>query len=45
MKRSLDLTKDQVAELRAQFDAAVAELREAIHQWHAAHQHFAWHLA
>ena len=31
MKRSLDLTKDQVAELRAQFDAAVAELREAIH--------------
>ena len=45
MKRSLDLTKDQVAELRAQFDAAVAELREAIHQWHAAHQQFAGHLA
>ena len=39
------LTKEQLAELRVQFEAAVAELREAIRQWHAAHQQLALQLA
>lgn len=44
-QKKLDLTKEQLAELRAQLEAAVAELREAIQQWHAAHQQLAGQLA
>ena len=44
-QKKLELTKEQLAELRLQFEAAVAELREAIQQWHAAHQQLAVQLA
>ena len=44
-QKKLDLTKEQLAELRIQFERAVAELREAISQWHAAHQQLAVQLA
>ena len=44
-QKKLDLTKEQLAELRIQFERAVAELREAIQQWHAAHQQLAVQLA
>ena len=44
-QKKLNLTKEQLAELRARFDEAVAELREAIAQWHAAHQQLAGQLA
>ena len=41
----LDRAEEQLAELRVQFEAAVAELREAIRQWHAAHKQLALQLA
>jgi stearoyl-CoA desaturase (delta-9 desaturase) len=44
-QKKLELTKEQLAELRLQFEAAVTELREAIQQWHAAHQQLAVQLA
>ena len=44
-QKKLELTKEQLAELRIQFETAVAELREAIRQWHAAHQQLAVQLA
>ena len=44
-QKKINLTKEQLAELRAQFEVAVAELREAIQQWHAAHQQLAGQLA
>ena len=44
-QKKISLTKGQYAELRARFDEAVAELREAIAQWHAAHQQLAGQLA
>jgi len=44
-KRKLELTKEQLAELRAKLEAAVAELREAMHEWHAARQELAGQLA
>jgi prefoldin subunit 5 len=44
-QKKLDLTKEQLAEVRTQMEAAVAELREAIQQWHAAHQQLAVQLA
>ena len=44
-QKKLELTKEQLAELRAQLEAAVAELREAMKQWHAAHQQLAVQLA
>jgi stearoyl-CoA desaturase (delta-9 desaturase) len=45
MKRKFDLTKEQLADMRANFDASVAELREAIRRWHEAHQQVAGQLA
>ena len=44
-QKKLELTKEQLAELRVQFETAVAELREAMKQWHAAHQQLAVQLA
>ena len=44
-QKKLELTKEQLAELRVQLEATVAELREAIRQWHAAHQQLAVQLA
>ena len=44
-QKKLNLTKEQLAELRARFDEAVVELRDAIAQWHAAHQQLAGQLA
>ncbi|HAH99147.1 MAG TPA: acyl-CoA desaturase [Verrucomicrobiales bacterium] len=44
-QKKINLTKEQLAELRAQFEVAVTELREAIQQWHAAHQQLAGQLA
>ena len=44
-QKKLELTKEQLAEVRIQMEAAVAELREAIQQWHAAHQQLAVQLA
>ena len=44
-QKKIDLTKEQLAELRARFEEAVAELREAIAHWHAAHQQLAGQLA
>ena len=44
-KRKLELTKEQLAELRAKLEAAVAELREAMREWHAARQKLAGQLA
>ena len=44
-QKKLDLTKEQLAEVRTQMEAAVAELREAIQHWHAAHQQLAVQLA
>ena len=44
-QKKLELTKEQIAELRSQMEAAVAELREAIQQWHNAHQQLAVQLA
>lgn len=43
-QKKLKLTKEQLAELRARFEAAVAELRDAIREWHAAHQQLAGQL-
>ena len=37
-QKKLDLTKEQLAELRVQFEAAVAELRQAISEWHSAYK-------
>tara|TARA_Y100000588_G_scaffold129149_1_gene141433 strand:+ start:1153 stop:2322 length:1170 start_codon:yes stop_codon:yes gene_type:complete len=45
VQKKIDLTKEQLAELRARFEEAVAELREAIAHWHAAHQQLAGQLA
>ena len=44
-QKKLDLTKEQLAEVRTQMEASVAELREAIQHWHAAHQQLAVQLA
>ena len=44
-QKKLELTKEQLAEMRAHFEAAVAELRDAIKQWHTAHQQLAGQLA
>jgi len=44
-QKKLELTKEQLAELRARFEAAVDELRDAIREWHAAHQQLAGQLS
>jgi hypothetical protein len=44
-QKKLDLTKEQLAEVHTHMEAAVAELREAIQHWHAAHQQLAVQLA
>jgi stearoyl-CoA desaturase (delta-9 desaturase) len=45
LKKKLELTKEQLADMRAHFDASVAELRAAIQEWHTAHQQLAVQLA
>ena len=44
-QKKLELTKEQLADLRARLEAAVSELREAIAQWHAAHRQLSGQLA
>lgn len=44
-QKKINLTKEQLAELKIRFEEAVAELREAIEHWHAAHQQLAGQLA
>ena len=43
-QKKLELTKEQLAELRIRLESAVAELRDAIKEWHAAHQQLAGQL-
>ncbi len=45
LKKKLEMTKEQLADMRARFDASVAELREAIREWHAAHQQMTVQMA
>ncbi len=45
VQKKLDLTKEQLAELQVRLEAAVADLRDAIKQWHTAHQQLAGQLA
>ena len=45
IQKKVETTKEQLAELRQRLEAAVAELREAIREWHAAHQQLAGQLA
>ena len=43
-QKKLELTKEQLAELRMRLESAVAELRDAIKEWHTAHQQLAGQL-
>ena len=43
-QKKLELTKEQLAELRIKLETAVVELREAMKQWHAAHRQLAVQL-
>ena len=45
LKKKLEMTKEQLADMRTRFDASVAELREAIREWHAAHQQMTVQMA
>ncbi len=45
LKKKLELTKEQLADMRAHFDTSVAELRAAIQEWHTAHQQLSVQLA
>jgi ElaB/YqjD/DUF883 family membrane-anchored ribosome-binding protein len=44
-QKKIDLTKEQLAELRTQMESAVDELRAAMNEWHSAHQQLAVQLA
>ena len=45
LKKKIDLTKDQMEDIRLRFDVAVKELRLAMQEWHAAHSQLAGQLA
>jgi stearoyl-CoA desaturase (delta-9 desaturase) len=45
LKKKIDLTKEQMEDLRLRFDVAVKELRQAMQEWNAAHSQLAGQLA
>ena len=45
MRQQLDITKEQLGELKQHMEQSVLELRQAIRDWHDAHQGIVLQLA